>query len=121
MGTIKIKIGVGEQSLIATLLDNATSRSFISMLPLSLPMMNLYSRELVYRFTNQPLPANEAKTSGYQVGDISYWTPGRSFVIFYKQNGEIISNLQPVGRIDSGVDIFKNTDNVEVKFELINH
>lgn len=59
------------------------------------------------------------QTSGYQVGDIRYWTPRRSFVIFYEQNGEIIGNLQNIGRIDSGVELFKTTGDVDVTFELI--
>ena len=73
---------------------------------------------MCYRFT-EALPANEAGSSGYEVGDIAYWTPRHSFVIFYKQNGEIISNLQKVGYIDSGVDLFSRTVNAEVTFELL--
>lgn len=115
---IKIKVTVGGQVLTATLIDNATTRGLIAKFPLTVPMMDLYSRELVYRFPD-PLPANETQTSGYEVGDLSYWTPGRSFVIFYRQNGEVISNLQKIGRIDSGVEIFEKTGATDVKFELI--
>jgi hypothetical protein len=46
------------------------------------------------------------QASGYEVGDIGYWTPGHALVIFYAQNGEIISNLQEMGYIDSGVEIW---------------
>jgi hypothetical protein len=118
MSGIKIKITVGDQKLTATLIDNATTRSLISMFPLTVRMMDLYSREMCYRFPD-PLPANEAQTSGYEVGDISYWTPGHSLVIFYEQNGEVISNLQKIGHINSGVEIFKETGDVDVTFELL--
>ena len=115
---IRIKITVGNQVRTATLIDNATTRSLISKFPLTVPMQDLYSRELVYRFPD-PLPSNEAQTSGYEVGDISYWTPRRSFVIFYKQNGEVIGNLQKIGRIDSSIEIFSQTGNTNVTFELL--
>lgn len=114
----KIRITTGDHRLAATLLDNATSRALVAKLPLVLPMIDLYGRELVYRFP-EPLPANETATSGYEVGDIVYWTPRRSFVIMYAQNGEIISNLQKIGRIDSGIEVFKRTGNIDVRFELV--
>ncbi len=117
--TMKLKITVGENVLFADLYNNATAKSFVAKLPLTLPMQDLYDREMVYRFEDA-LPANEARTSGYEVGDISYWTPRHSFVIFYKQNGEVISNLQKVGRVQAGVELFETTGNASVKFELAN-
>jgi hypothetical protein len=115
---IQVKITVGEQTLTATFLDNATTRHLISRFPLTIPMMDLYSREMCYRFPDA-LPANEVGSSGYEVGDIAYWTPRHSLVIFYRQNGEVISNLQKIGYIDSGVDLFSRTGNAEVRFELL--
>jgi hypothetical protein len=115
---VKVKVTVGDKVLTATLLDNATTRSLIAKFPLTVPMQELYSREMCYRFPDA-LPANEEQTSGYEVGDISYWTPRHSFVIFYKQNGEVIGNLQKIGRIDSGVEIFSKTGDANVRFELL--
>ena len=114
---IKIKVTAGNQVLAATLIDNATSRNLISKFPLTVPMKNLYSREMVYRFP-EPLPASEPRQGGYEVGDLSYWTPGHSLVIFYAQNGEVISNLQKIGRIDSGLDFFRSIGAIDVRFEL---
>ncbi|MBJ9974142.1 hypothetical protein IAE35_01140 [Pseudomonas sp. S75] len=117
-GTFKVKVTAGQHVLTATFIDNATSRALAARFPLTVPMMDLYSREVVYRFP-EALPANETSTSGYDVGDIVYWTPRHSFVIMYEQNGERISNLQKVGRIDSGVEVFKRTGDIDVTFELL--
>ena len=114
---IKIKVMAGQQVFTATLIDNATSRDLIAKFPLTVPMKNLYAREMVYRFPD-PLPAQEAQQSGYEVGDLSYWTPSHSLVIFYEQNGEVISNLQKVGRFDSSLDFFRSIEAIDVKFEL---
>ena len=117
MSTIQVKVIVNEQVLPAEFYDNATSNALMEQFPLTVPMMDLYSREMCYRF-EEALPANEAETSGYEVGDIAYWTPRHSFVIFYEQNNEVIADLQKVGRITSGVDEFKQTGDVEVTFDI---
>lgn len=114
---MKLKITVEDVVLTADLYDNATTRELVSRLPLTLPMKDLYEREMVYRF-EKPLPAEEEKREGYKIGDISYWSPWHSFVIFYKQNGEI-NDWQKIGRIDSGVEIFEKTGDQEVTFELL--
>ena len=119
METYQIRIKVGNHELTATLLDNATTRAFVDMLPITLTMLDLYGREMCYRFP-EALPADEARRSGYDVGDIAYWTPRHSFVIFYEQNGEIIGNLQKIGRIHSDVDLFARTGDTDVTFELLN-
>lgn len=117
-GTMKIKITVGDHVLTATMYDNATSRSFIDKLPLTLSMMDLYSREMVYRFPDA-LPANEASTRGYEVGEIIYYPPLHSFVIMYAQNGEVF-NMQSMGHVDSNVQVFNGIGTVNVTFELDN-
>jgi hypothetical protein len=114
---VKIKITTGTTVLTATLLDNATARAFIMKLPLTVPMQDLYSREMCYRFPDA-LPTDNVRTTGYEVGEIIYWPPRHSFVIMYAQNGERFS-MQKVGRIDSGVEIFRSTGNVDVTFEVM--
>ncbi|NLR10709.1 MULTISPECIES: cyclophilin-like fold protein [Lactobacillaceae] len=95
----KVKMTLDGKTLTANFEDNQTAAAIVEKMPLQLDMMNLYSRELTYRF-KQALPANEPHTTGYVVGDIAYWIPRHSFVIFYKQTGEVISDLQMVGHIN---------------------
>ena len=45
-----IKITAGKHSISAILYDNAAGRAFWDKLPLTLPMLNLYGREMCYRF-----------------------------------------------------------------------
>jgi len=115
-GDMKIKMIFGDKVLTATLSDNATSKAFIAKLPLTLPMLDLYSREMCYRFPDA-LPANEATTRGYEVGEIVYYPPRHSFVIMYAQNGERFQ-MQTIGRVDSNVEAFRNIGNLDVRFEL---
>lgn len=126
MEEIKIKITVGDKIMNAALLNNETTKELISKFPMTVQMDNLFAREMCYNFPTA-LPAKDARRGGYEVGDISYWPPSKSFVIFYKQNGEII-NLQKIGRVDpanpqaklDGVEIFEHTGDTRVTFELMN-
>lgn len=116
-GDMKIKLIFGDKVLTATLTNNATSRAFVEKLPLTLPMLDLYSREMCYRFPDT-LPANEASTRGYEVGEIIYYPPRHSFVIMYAQNGERF-NMQTIGQVDANVEAFKNIGDIDVRFELV--
>lgn len=116
-GDMKIKMIFGDKVLTATLTNNATSRAFVEKLPITLPMLDLYSREMCYRFPDA-LPANEASTRGYEVGEIIYYPPHHSFVIMYAQNGERF-NMQTIGRVDANVEAFNNIGNIDVRFEIV--
>lgn len=113
----KMKITVNGRSLTATLENNVTAKAIAEKLPMTLNMMDLYGREMCYRFS-ESLPTDNARTRGYEVGEIVYYAPMHSFVIMYAQNGEHFQ-MQSIGRIDSGVEIFDGIGDVDVLFEAI--
>lgn len=112
----KIVMTVNGHTLYATLYDNATTRAFVEKLPLTLSMMDLYDREMCYRFPDA-LPTDNVSTTGYEVGEIVYYPPMHSFVIMYAQNGERFS-MQKLGMMDSDVSFFNGIGDVDVYFEL---
>ncbi|MDR2340244.1 MAG: SUMF1/EgtB/PvdO family nonheme iron enzyme [Deltaproteobacteria bacterium] len=115
---MKIQITIDNKTtLTATLSDNKTSRNFIKMLPLTIPLQNLYSREMCYHFP-EPLETDNVKETGYEVGEIIYWPPKHSFAIMYSQNGEKFS-MQKLGRVDGGVEIFEKTGDVTVTISVL--
>ena len=114
---LRVKISVGSQELTAKLEDNATTHALMEKLPITLPMLDLYGREMCYRF-DDALPTDTLRSDGYEVGDIAYWPPRHSFVILYKQNGEQFSR-QHLGHIDFGVEIFDGIGNTEVTIERL--
>ena len=114
---VKIKISFNGNSLIGYLNDSVTSKAIIEMLPMTLPMQNLYSREMVYRFIDA-LPIDNARYTGYEVGEIVYWPPGHSFVFLYAQNGEQFS-IQKLGFIESDTSHFKNLSITDITIEKL--
>lgn len=116
---VKVRITVGDTELIATLENNATTQAIVEQMPMTLPMMDLYGREMCYRYGAYALPTDDMRSDRYEVGDIAYWAPGGSLVILYAQNGEQFER-QHLGHIDSGVEVFENTGDVDVTFEVLN-
>lgn len=113
---VKITLTVNSHKLSATLYDNATTRAFVEKLPLTLPMMDLYGREMCYRFPDA-LPTDDVNNCGYEVGEIVYYPPMHSFVIMYAQNGEHFS-MQKMGKMVSDVSFFDGIGDVDVTIEL---
>ena len=114
-----IRITVGDNVITATLYDNAAGRALWDKLPLTLPMMNLYGREMCYRFGAGGLPDDDAKDTGYEIGDISYWPPAGSLVILHKQNGEVFEQ-QPIGHTDDDISFFDGMEDTDITFEKLN-
>ncbi len=114
----KIKITVNGRALTATLEDNATAQALLAKMPMTLPMQDLYSREMCYNYGEGSLPTDRLRSDSYQIGDIIYWPPQGSVVILYEQNGERFTR-QHLGRVDNGVEIFKTTGNTSVTFEKL--
>lgn len=114
---MQIKITVGDTELFATFEDNATTRALVEQMPMTLSMSDLYGREMCYRYGAGALPTDELRSDGYEVGDIAYWPPRGSLVILYEQNGEQFER-QHIGHISEGVEIFAETGDAEVTFEV---
>lgn len=115
---VRIKITVGDTELFATLEDNATTRALVEKMPMTLPMSDLYGREMCYRYGADALPTDELRSDGYEVGDIAYWPPRGSLVILYEQNGEQFER-QHIGHISEGVEVFATTGDADVTFEVV--
>ena len=112
----KVKISFGGHELTATIYNNATGRDFIERLPMTLPMLDLYGREMCYRF-GDALATDNVQYTGYEVGEIVYWPPRHSFVILYAQNGEHF-DMQKIGKLDSGTDLFNGIGDIDVTISL---
>ena len=112
----RVKITVNGKVLYATFDDNATSRAIIAQMPLTLPMLELYGDEMCYRYPNA-LPTDNVRSYIHKKGEIFYWPPRHSFVIRYVATSEEL-DIQHIGQIESGVEIFVGIGDVDVTFEV---
>ena len=117
---MKIRITLANKVLTATLADNKTARDFVSLLPLTLTMNDLFGRE---KFGHLPRAISKEgkRTDTYEIGDIAYWSPGPDVAIYYHQDGEKIPDpgIIIIGKIDSGADALNVTGSVKVTIELV--
>lgn len=117
---MKLSIKVGDKTVNATLIDNETTRDFVSLLPLMLTMNDLFGRE---KFAHLPRAISDKgqRRRTYDIGQIVYWSPGPDVAIFYRHDAEEIPGpgIIVIGRIDSGTDAFAVPGTVKVKIELV--
>ena len=116
---MKIRLKIDDKVITATLNDSKTTRDFVSLLPLTLTMNDLFRRE---KFAHLPRPISEEgkRTHTYEVGQVVYWSPGPDVAIFYRNDGEKIPNpgIIVIGKIDSGVAALDVAGSVKVTIEL---
>lgn len=117
--TMKIRLKVDDKVLTATLIESETTRDFLSLLPLTLSMDDLFGRE---KFAHLPRPLSERgeRRRTYEVGDVIYWSPGPDVAIFYRHDGQSIPppGIIVIGKIDSGVEALNVPGSVRVTIEL---
>ncbi len=117
--SMKIRLKVEDKVMTATLIDSKTTRDFVSLLPLTMTMNDLFQRE---KFAHLPRPISEEgkRTHTYEVGQVIYWSPGRDVAIYYRNDGEKIPNpgIIVIGKIESGVAALDVPGSVKVTIEL---
>jgi hypothetical protein len=116
---MKININIDGKILAASLADNATARDFVSVLPLTLSMKDLFGREK-YGDLPKQLSENGPRKSRYEVGDIAYWSPNHQLAVYYKQDGESIPSpgIIPIAKMDGSTEAFNVSGSVKVTIEL---
>jgi hypothetical protein len=116
---MKIRISIADKVVIATVADNATARDFVSVLPLSMSMKDLFGREK-YGDLPKALSENGPRKNTYEVGEIAYWSPDHQFAVYYHQDGESIPSpgVIPIAKIDAGVEGFNVPGSVKVTIAI---
>ena len=119
-GSMKIRLKVNDKIITATMIDSKTTRDFVSLLPLTLAMNDLFRREK-YAHLPKAISTEGARAHTYEVGEIVYWSPGPDVAIYYRQDGERIPapGIIVIGKIDSGVETLNVAGSVKVTIELI--
>ncbi len=117
--SMKTRLKLEDKVLTATLIDSKTTRDFVSLLPLTLKMNDLFRRE---KFVHLPRAISEEgkRTHTYEIGQVVYWSPGPDVAIYYRSDGEKIPNpgIIVIGKVDSGVTALDVAGSVKVTIEL---
>jgi hypothetical protein len=114
--TVKIRITTVGKSAIAVLDDSATSRDFLTMLPLKLVLEDYASIEKV-----SDLPKKlsiDGQPTGMQPseGDFTYYAPWGNLAIFLK-SFNYSTGLVKFGCIESGLELIRQSGPIPITIE----
>lgn len=116
---MKVKAICGTYQAVIVLEDNATAKDFVSILPVTVKMEEIHGREK-YGDIPRNLTEKDQRVKTYEVGEFVYWDKGPGIAVFYRQgNNEISAGIIRIGHIESGIELFENPNDIEVRFELI--
>jgi hypothetical protein len=114
--TMSIRLTFGGKVVEATLLDNATARDLLSLLPMTLTLEDYNATEKIGYPPRKLSTAGAAAGVDPSVGDIAYYAPWGNLAIFYKDFGYSRGLIQ-LGRIDFGIDALSVAGSVKVTIE----
>ena len=115
---MKIRLTFDGKTVESTLLDNATARDLLSLLPMTLTLEDYNATEKI------GYPPRKLSTAGApagvdpSVGDIAYYTPWGNLALFYKDFG-YSTGLIRVGRIGSGIEALSAPGSLKVTIERV--
>ena len=117
-GNVKIRIEMNGNEITATLTDNATSRDFVSLLPLKLKLEDYGETEKIGYLTRKLSTEGAPPGSDPSVGDVSYYAPWGNLALFRK-DFPYSTGLINIGEIDSGLASLNAPGSVEVTIDLV--
>lgn len=115
---MKIRMNVEGMAITATLIDNETSRDFVSLLPLTLTLEDYAATEKISYLLRKLSTKGAPPGCDPSVGDITYYAPWGNLALFYRDFG-YSSGLIKLGRLDSGVEALDRPGPLRVTIELI--
>jgi hypothetical protein len=116
--SMKIRITINAHEIAATLIDNATSRDFVSLLPLTLKLEDYGEIEKISYLPRKLSTANAPAGSEPSAGDVSYYAPWGNLALF-RRDFRYSGGLIKLGKIDSGLDALNIPGSVEVTIDRI--
>jgi hypothetical protein len=106
---MKIRLSAGNTVLTATMLDNETSRDFMSLLPLTETFKDYAGTEKITYLPRRLSTKGAPTGANPSVGDIAYYAPWGNIAIFYRDFG-FSEGLIKLGHIASGKEEFAGKD-----------
>jgi hypothetical protein len=116
----KIRLRIRGRTLTATVARNATARDFVSLLPLTLRMSDLFGREKAGPLAHALARGGRPRHT-YSAGDIICWSPGPDVAVYYRSGGPAIPDPGVVllARLDASARAFNVPGTVRVKVERV--
>jgi hypothetical protein len=109
---VVLSLTVNNRTVEATMVDNATSRQFLGLLPLTVRMNDMLGREAYGSGLPEQLAHDSPHRTGYDVGELVYWPPTNGIAVYHDVAGTPVPEpgLIPLARVSEGVEVFDLSD-----------
>jgi hypothetical protein len=115
---MKIRLTINGKAITATLIDNATVRDFLTLLPMTLTLEDYAATEKISYLPRKLSTAGAPAGSDPSVGDVTYYAPWGNLAFFYRDFGYSTGLIQ-LGRIDSSIQALSVAGPLKVTIERI--
>ena len=115
---MKIRISMNGNEITATLVDNATSRDFVSLLPLKLKLEDYGETEKIGYLPRKLSTEGAPPGSDPSIGDVSYYAPWGNLALF-RRDFRYSTGLINLGKIESGLEEIEAPASVEVTIDIV--
>jgi len=116
--TVKIHLTINGHAMSAALIDNATAKDFLSLLPMTLTLEDYAATEKISYLPRKLSTAGAPTGSRPSVGDIAYYAPWGNLAIFYK-DAAYARGLVPLGRLESGIEALRQRGPLKATIERV--
>jgi hypothetical protein len=116
--TMKIRLIIDAKVINATLVDNATVRDFLSLLPMTVTLEDYAATEKITYLARKLSTAGAPPGTDPAVGSIAYYAPWGNVAFFYK-DAPYARGLIPLGRLDAGVEALGTPGPLKARIEAV--
>ncbi|MCR8718950.1 cyclophilin-like fold protein [Pseudomonas syringae] len=113
---MNISMFAGDKVVMFHLEDSATTRDFVSMLPLELTLEDYAATEKIGTLPRKLDVTGAAAGNTPVEGDIAYYAPWGNLAIYHK-GFNYSPGLVRLGKIESGLETIRQAGTVAVRFE----
>lgn len=116
--TVNIRLTIDGKQMTAALIDNATARDFLALLPMTLTLEDYAATEKISDLPRKLSTAGAPAGIDPSVGDITYYAPWGNLAIFHRDFSYSRGLIQ-LGRIDSGIEALRGAGPLKVTIERV--
>jgi hypothetical protein len=120
MGASRVRFATGDAEIVLRVVDNPTSRDFVSKLPLTLTFEEFAGREKI-SYLPERLTTDGSPGAATRNGDLIYFVPWGNLGFFYNADpgGGVSEDVIAIGTVESGMDQLNRLERGQVTVEVI--
>ena len=120
MGATRVRFATGNAEIVVRVVDNPTSRDFVSKLPLTLSFEEFAGREKI-SYLPERLTTEGSPGAAPRNGDLIYFEPWGNLGFFYNAEPDagVDDRVITIGTVESGMDQLDRLETGQVTAETI--